>query len=243
MIMSASNSQDTPQLAGAQGDRLERGASMSPQPSVPGDQSVPDLVADTIAVLMNAAGDGAEQAYQDRLEQLRGDDEAVVAAVRATYDALPEQEYLERWGAVQLLTDLRLPGSVEVLKSVLSQPIPPERSPDPAHGVSTVGEEVMIRTTAVEALARLAAAGDQAAVDTLRDNVSHEAFSVRRAAVQAIGELGDEQQVAYVRRTLGEEQASLLLGIRRLDVREVPQAEGGRFLKPDQPPPPPDSTS
>ena len=69
----------------------------------------------------------------------------------------------------------------------------------------------MIRTTAVEALARLAAAGDQAAVDTLRDNVSHEAFSVRRAAVQAIGELGGNEQIAYVRSTLGDEQASLLL--------------------------------
>ena len=94
--MSASNSPDTPQLAGSQGDRLERGASMSPQPSAPGGRSVPDLVADTVATLMNAAGDGAEQAYQDRLEELRGDGDAVVAAVRATYDALPEEAYLER---------------------------------------------------------------------------------------------------------------------------------------------------
>lgn len=241
--MSASNNPDTPQLAGSQGDRLERGASMSPQQSVPGSRSVSDVVADTVATLMNAAGDGAEQAYQDRLEELRADGDAVVAAVRATYEAFPEEAYLERWGTVQLLTDLRLGGAVDVLKTVLSQPIPPERSPDPAHGVSTVGEEVMIRTTAVEALARLAAAGDQAALEALRDNVSHEAFSVRRAAVQAIGELGDEQQVAYVRSTLGEEQASALLAIRRLDVREAPQAQGGRFLKSNQPPPPPDSSS
>jgi hypothetical protein len=94
-----------------------------------------------------------------------------------------------------------------------------------------VGEEIIIRTTAVEALGRLAADGDKAAKDMLLDQIRHEAFSVRRAAVQAIAESGDRDLQARVRRTLEGTDDERLLQLRRVDVREVPQAQGGHFLK------------
>lgn len=190
---------------------------------------------------MNPSGDDPEHTYQRSLELLRERVDDVVDAVGAQYDALDEDQYLERWSMIQLLTDLRHPASLRVLEEVLRRPIPPERSPDPAHGLSTVGEEIIIRTTAVEALGRLASEGDPAAKELLLRQVRHEAFSVRRAAVQAIADSGDPQLLERVRQELEHGDDQQLLTYRRLDVTSVPQAEGGRFLKMGYAPPPPES--
>jgi len=196
------------------------------------------MVADTVGNLMNAFGVGAEQAYQASLDRLRARAPEVVADVGTRYDALEEDQYSERESLIQLLTDLRHTASVPVLDDVLRRPIPPERSADPAHGLSTVGEEIIIRTTAVEALARLAADGDSGAKDLLLAQTRHDTFSVRRAAVQGIADSGDADLLDRMRRELQGEDARLL-EYRRIDVRSAPQAQGGRFLQPGYAPPPP----
>lgn len=236
--MAISRSSDTPSLAGTD-DRLEpedAGSSSAARESSETDA----LVTEALDSMMNPSGEKAEEAYQAHLNQLRERSDEIIAAVRDRYQTLDEQQYLERWGLIQLLTDFRLANSVSTLAEVLRQPIPPERSPDPAHGVSTVGEEVIIRTTAIEALARLAAEGLTSAKEQLLDQVEHDNFSVRRAAVQAIMESGDDELIQRVRRSLKGTDNERLLEFRRPDVRSVPQAEGGRFLKPDFAPAPPD---
>jgi len=188
---------------------------------------------------MNRSGEDAEETYQRYLNRLRDHIGDAVAELRSQYDALEEDQYVERWSLIQLLADMRHPASLPVLESVLRQPIPPERSSDPAHGLSTVGEEIMIRTTAVEALARLASDGNQEAKGLLLEQVRHEAFSVRRAAVQAITDSGDAQLQDQVRKELAGIEDQRLMNSRRLDVSSVPQAEGGRFLKGRDAAPPP----
>ena len=101
----------------------------------------------------------------------------------------------------------------------------------------------MIRTTAVEALGRLSSDGDLAAKELLLRQVRHDAFSVRRAAVQAVADSGDSQLLESARKELADGDDQQLLAYRRLDVTNVPQAEGGRFLKMDSPPPPESPTS
>lgn len=231
---------DTPSL-GPGGDNLEAGPSSSGLGSF-SNSEIGELVTQA-AETMAASGEDAERNYQRSLGRLRERAEEVASAVGEQYDALAEDQYLERWGMVQLLTDLRHQATVPALENVLRQPIPPERSDDPGHGISTVGEEVIIRTTAVEALARLASSGDSAAKELLLRQVRHEVFTVRRAAVQAIAESGDTDLTARVREELSGTEDEQLLNIRRVDVRGVPQAVGGRFVKDSQddaaPPPEP----
>lgn len=66
---------------------------------------------------------------------------------------------------------------------------------------------------------------------------------MRRAAVQAIAETGDTELTSRVREELSGTEDERLLNIRRVDVRGVPQAVGGRYLKDsktdDVPPPEP----
>lgn len=237
IAMPAPRSPDTPILVNGGDDNLEAGRSRPPL-NFGTDSEVGKLVAQTVATLMNASGDDAEQTYQRRLDRLRERADDVVTAVGAQYDELDEDQYLERWSMIQLLADLRHPSSLRVLENVFRHPIPPERSPDPAHGLSTVGEEIIIRTTAVEALARLAADGDRATKELLLAQVRHDAFSVRRAAVQAIADSGDAELLERVRQQLAGSDDQRLLEYRRIDVRSAPQAEGGRFLKEGNAPPP-----
>ena len=235
--MTAPRSPDTPSLVDEGDDQLEPGPSRTVL-NFGADPEVGELVAQTVATLMSASGDDAEQTYQRSLDLLRERVDAVVAVVGTQYHALEEDQYVERWSMIQLLTDLRHPAALRVLEDVLSRPIPPEHSPDPAHGVSTVGEEIVIRTTAVEALARLATNGDRTAQNVLLRQVRHEAFSVRRAAVQAINESGVSELLERVRQELQGTDDQRLLEYRRLDVASVPQADGSRFLKEGYAPPP-----
>jgi len=239
--MPTPRSSDTPSVAESD-DHLEPGPA---RPALaPGDDSeVGRLITDTLYLQMNPAGDTTEETYHRSLDQLRQRGDQITSTAGAKYEAMDEDQYLERWSLVQLLTDLRHPTAVPFLTEVLRRPIPPERSPDPAHGISTVGEEIIIRTTAIEALARLAADGDASAKAQLLEQVQHRNFSIRRAAVQAITESGDAELMQRVRRELEGTDNERLLQYRRVDVRSVPQAEGGRFLKqgsvPPLPPEPP----
>jgi HEAT repeat protein len=203
-----------------------------------GDPNVDGLLAAALRALADPAGDDPEQAYQSGLRPLRERPEAAVRAAAARYDDLDEQRYLDRWGVLQVLTDLRVPAATRLFRDAIARPIPPEQSPDPAHGISTVGEEIILRTTAVEGLARIAADGDAPAKDALVELLEHPAFSVRRAAVQAITDSGDAELAERTRRRLEGTADEGLLSIRRAAVQDVPQAQGGRFLTDGGTPPP-----
>lgn len=228
--MSAPRSPDTPFLGDGSdsfgpAERINTMAVVAP----PGSE-VGQLVTGAVAA-MAAGGDSAEDSYQRALAALRERAGDAVTTLGATYESLEEDRYIERWSLVQLLNDLRLRESVAVLTEILRQPIPAERSSDPAHGLSTVGEEVIIRTTAVEALGRLLADGEGQARDALLEQVRHDVVSVRRAVIQAAVDSGDQRVRAAIVDALTGAPDEWLLGLRRVAVREVPQADGREFLR------------
>ena len=206
-----------------------------------GDERVAALVVEAVN-LMGGFGEGAEDRYQRQLGVLREQGDEVLRLISDAYSRLTESAYVDRWSLIQLLADLESPAATGALKEFLAEEIPEERSRDP-HSFSTVAEEVMIRTTAVEALARVAAGGDPDAIDVLHEQVRHPQFSVRRAAVQALVATGDRRVLERLREELRETDELRLLDIKRIDVTEAPQATGGLFLarpgtdERDEPPP------
>jgi hypothetical protein len=108
-----------------------------------------------------------------------------------------------------------------VLEAVLSTPIPPERSAERDHRYSTVGQEIVVRTTAVEGLRRLATNDDARAGETLVRNVRHENRTVRVACVMALRDLGQRYEESL--RSAMSEEDRFLFEIRRLRASDVPQ--------------------
>ena len=178
---------------------------------------------------MGGTGDEAEDAYARSLDAVRSRRDEVVAAVATEYEDLPEDRYLERWSLVYLVAELRYKGALGFFERLLASEIPDERSTDP-HSFTTAGEEVMLRTTAVEGLERLAVDGDGDAIERLVEHLRHPNFSVRRACMQALSSVGDRDALERARRVLAEIGDERVLDIARIDVREAPQAEGGAYL-------------
>ena len=92
-----------------------------------------------------------------------------------------ESEYQERWALLQPAIDLEHPVAGEYLAEFVRRPIPEERSEDPVHGVSTVTEEVILRTTAIEGLARLFRR-DFDSTDVLLETVASSDYAAMRRA-------------------------------------------------------------
>lgn len=179
--------------------------------------------------LMGAGGPNAEDRYQSALDQLFRESDEVLKVIREEYDYLSEDQYLDRWALVQLTVELADPQALDFLDEILSSEIPSERSEEP-HLTTTVGEEVMIRTTAVEALTRIAARDNEEALDLLRKHAHHDDFSVKRACVQGYLEHSGDDARRELLQELPERDHNLL-DIKQVDVREVPQADPQNFLK------------
>ena len=177
---------------------------------------------------MGGVGEEAEEAYQSALNALCRHGKELVSIVAAEYRDLPASQYLDRWSLIQLLTDLPNSASLPFLDDLLSIPIPPEESANP-HSFSTAGEEVMIRTTAAEAVTQIAADGDRKALDILLKHARHESFSVKRACIQGYLTHGGPDARDVLTKLLPERDL-FILDIQRRDVRQVPQAAGGESL-------------
>ena len=87
---------------------------------------------------MNGFGEDAEPKYQRALAAVREAGEDAIEALGREFAAL-DDEYVNRWGVVQLLHDLQDPRALSLLDRIVSSPMPPESSPDP-HS-STAGRE------------------------------------------------------------------------------------------------------
>lgn len=182
---------------------------------------------------MNGFGEDAEPKYQQALAAVREAGGDPIDELGREFAALEQNEYVNRWGVVQLLNDLQDPRALSLLDRIISSPIPAERSRDP-HS-SSAGREVVIRTTAVEAVGRLAAAGSTQARDALLKHVRHAVRSVKIAAALAYL----EQEGARGRKELLRRMAKSdhwMVDIRRVPPREFPAIEGHRFLPPKSPP-------
>jgi hypothetical protein len=178
---------------------------------------------------MGGVGDDAEENYRRALAALKGRVDEVVDIVAAEYEALPEEQYLDRWSLVQLLSELRDPKAVKILNGIVASKIPPEKFKE-SHDFSSVIEEVIIRTTAIDGLAKLSADGVEEARRALLRHSGNRMFSIRRASVQGLMETGTDQDKKELRAKLKAKGEERLLKIRRVDVRQVPQPIGGRFV-------------
>lgn len=178
--------------------------------------------------LMGGVGERAEACYQGALDGLARRSKEAVQALAEEYERLPAAQYLDRWALVQLMAELKHEAAVDPLDRLLASRMPAEESADP-HSFSTAGEEVMIRTTAVEAVTRIAADGSARALEVLLRHSASENFSVKRAAIQGYLAHGGEQARATLGKVLPERDHHIL-DIRRVDVRQVPQAQGGLHL-------------
>jgi hypothetical protein len=134
---------------------------------------------------MNAVGPEAEVNYAAAVREMKKDPAAIVAAISEAIGACGRHQYSLRWAMIYAATQLRHPAAIPLLRDLVLTPIPPEESKQP-HSFSTVGEETILRTTAIEGLSYLAAKGNNKAIDSLFDFLSIPSISIRRASVQAI---------------------------------------------------------
>ena len=178
---------------------------------------------------MGGTGEDAEGKYRQALDELGKRAEEALGVIVAEYEALPEDRYLDRWSLVQLLSELRRPEAAAALNRIITSRIPAEKAKG-SHDASTVAEEVIIRTTAVEGVVRLSADGVEEARKILLRHARNRTFSIRRASVQGLLETGDDADKRELRALLKERGEQDLARIKRVDVSEVPQATGGRFV-------------
>jgi HEAT repeat protein len=191
------------------------------------DKKLNSMIVETINA-MGAFGDDADKNYQKLVRQLRENDNAVSVLVDE-YTSIDESQYLDKWSVIELLGEVGNEKALDFLDKITSEKLPREKSKDP-HSFSTVGEEVMLRTTSIDGISKLASRGNKRAVSSLLKHIQNENFSVKRAAVQAFVEVGGKDALEILRKELPKEFHHIL-EIHRTDVRKVPQAEGGLFVR------------
>lgn len=182
---------------------------------------------------MNGLGEDAESEYQHALAELRRAGGEVIDVLGQEFEELAADQYVNRWAVVQLLTDLADPYALGVLDRIIMSPLPEERSSDPH--ASTAGRELVVRTTAVEAVTRLAAGGSAEARAALLRYVRHPVRSVKIAAVLAYVEQGGRRARKELQGRMAKSDR-WILDIRRMHPRQIPPLEGHRFLPPKSPP-------
>lgn len=182
-----------------------------------------ELNSKILAVVQRMGGTGphAEEEYQQSLQALRTVAKEAIPVIADEYVALPETRYLDRWSLVHLLGELQDPSALPTLDEIIDSPIPAERS-KVLHEYSTRADELMLRTTAVEGIKRIAEKDSKRARDLLLKKARHAQLSIRRAAVQSYLEVGGPDAAEKLLEILPEEDR-WLLEIQRQDVREVPQ--------------------
>jgi len=190
-------------------------------PDVSNDERLYRTLIDVLGA-MTAGGSDADEVYNGLVRRL-GEDEEFVVVVLKTLESLEESEYQERWALLQLAIDLGHPAAGEYLAEFVRRPIPEERSEDPVHGVSTVTEEVILRTTAIEGLARLFRR-DVDSTDVLLETVATSNYAaMRRASWFALIDGGRDDAVERARGLLQESEYGWIIDVRRIPVQEAEQ--------------------
>ena len=182
---------------------------------------------------MNSLGDEAQAIYDEKLKELSKHAEDVLVEIIRAEGAACEDDYPFRWALVHAASELKHPATLKFLRNLVFAPIPPEKSRDP-HSFSTIAEETILRTTAVEGVEYLSKAGNEDAQKTLFDFLKVPSLSVKRASVQAIlATVRDKGKLEKLKSALPEDER-FLLEIKRVDLKAVPQIEDPqKDLKPD----------
>lgn len=172
---------------------------------------------------MGGIGEGAEERYRQSVGRIKPKAAPAIVLMAKELDALPEDQYLSRWSLVHLISELEDDSSVPHLDRIARSKIPAEKS-KLLHQFSTRAEELLIRTTAVDGITRLARKGVVEATKGLLELASNKVLSIQRAAVQGYLEVGGRTARKELKALLPEDR-HFLLDIERVDVKAVPQAK------------------
>ena len=192
-------------------------------PDVSGDKRLYGALNDALAA-MTAGGPDADKVYSRVLDRLKGDGDFVILVLK-TLEAVEEAAYHERWALLQLAIDLEHPAAGEYLSEFVRRPIPEERAEDTVHGVSTVTEEVILRTTAIEGLARLFRRDFDATEVLLEVAGSSDYVAMRRAAWFALVDGGRDDALGRARELLEKSDYGWIADLKRTPVREADQQD------------------
>jgi len=171
---------------------------------------------------MNSADDDAEDRYQAALGRLREQAATAVVELAGMERDCAGRDYPTRWALVHVAASLRHPAALPFLRNLVLTPIPAEQSPD-SHSFSSVAEETILRTTAVDGVGALAADGNREAQEALVEFVAQPSLSIRRAAVQSIMATPRGRSRGRQIAALLPEDQRFLLDLKPADVHDVPQ--------------------
>jgi hypothetical protein len=152
----------------------------------------------------------------------------------------PAHDFPARAALINAAAALEHNATLSLLAALAEAPVPPEHEP-PSHGLGAAAEEIILRTTAVEGIGRLAKNGDEAALSALVRLTESPVFSIRRASVQAalVARPGDDAVRQRLLAALPRDQ-HFLLDLKRPGVTEVTQPEGDEHRDRGQSIDPPD---
>ena len=170
------------------------------------------------------SGSDAQAEYERALAAIRKQPDQVVIEIASALGTCVARDYPTRWALVFAACELRTKAALPLLTNIANKPIPPEPQP-PSHGFSMVGNETILRTTAVEGIGQLAKENNKEALAALFQLLRLPSFSLRRAAVQAIlGVRKSSDHIEKVKACLPPEQ-HFLLQLKRLKVQDAPQVD------------------
>jgi hypothetical protein len=179
---------------------------------------------------MYAVGEDAEAEYQRALRDLRHNPEAIVSEIAVAYGASRARDYPGRWGLIFAAGELRHPAALPFLVNIAETPLPPEPA-EPAHGFSIVGEETILRTTAIEAIGHFVEERRELATAALLRALKQPSLSIRRAAVQVLKKAGASGELIERIRAELPPDFHFLLTLSTPRVEEVAQVpDPRRFL-------------
>ncbi|MDE3742513.1 hypothetical protein [Maribacter polysaccharolyticus] len=177
---------------------------------------------------INGFGDDAEKKFQGSLKELRELPEEVVLELAQAFDDRCQRDaYPVKWGLVYLATELKHSAAYSFLKRLIFTPIPEERSKNP-HSFSTVAEETILRTTAVEGLLFFLkdrnGKPQKEATEVLMESLALPSISIARAAFQTLvkADLVDDKMKKRVRELLPKDR-HFILKIKPTTVEKVEQ--------------------
>ncbi len=148
-------------------------------------------------------------------------DEVIVELARAEARCKRSDNTL-RWLLVYGAAQMKHTSALPFLHSFVLTPIPSEESTT-SHSFSTVGEETVLRTTAIDGISYLALQGYERAVEALFEALEISSISIRRATIQALLSID-----ANLRDRIADQiplEFHYLLDVRPMQVTEVPQIE------------------
>jgi hypothetical protein len=173
---------------------------------------------------INAVGSDAQEKYEKALTNMRERPEEVIIEIARAEERCDVLDYPKRWALIEAASELKHAAALSFLSNLVLTPIPPERSENP-HSFSTVAEETLLRTTAVDGVRYLAEQGSEEAIKRLYEFLGQPSLSIRRASVQAILSVNkDNASKEHIASLLPPDQR-FLIDLKTLHVGDVPQID------------------